>query len=79
MGFNDFIREPRYLNNVSDSTLSWYTHPFKWLACESPSQEQLKDTVLRMREQGLKPRRDFTMTFSATTSSSRMSVPRAHI
>lgn len=54
MSFNDFIRERRYLNNVSPATISWYTHAFKWLPCESPSQEQLKDTVLRMREQGLK-------------------------
>jgi integrase/recombinase XerD len=54
MGFNDFIRERRYLNNVSDSTISWYTHAFKWLPCESPSQDQLKETVLRMRERGLK-------------------------
>jgi integrase/recombinase XerD len=54
MGFNDFIRERRYLNNVSPATISWYKHAFKWLPCESPSQEQLKDSVLRMREQGLK-------------------------
>lgn len=54
MGFSDFIRERRYLNNVSPATISWYTHAFKWLPCESPSQEQLKDAVLRMREKGLK-------------------------
>jgi integrase/recombinase XerD len=54
MGFDDFIRERRYLNNVSPATISWYTHAFKWLPCESPTQEQLKDTVLRMREKGLK-------------------------
>jgi integrase/recombinase XerD len=54
MGFNDFIRERRYFNNVSPATVSWYTHAFKWLPCESPTQEQLKTTVLRMREKGLK-------------------------
>jgi integrase/recombinase XerD len=54
MGFNDFIRERRYLNNVSPATISWYTHAFKWLPCESPTQDQLKETVLRMREKGLK-------------------------
>jgi integrase/recombinase XerD len=54
MGFNDFIRERRYLNNVSESTISWYTHAFKWLSSESPSQEHLKETVLRMRKKGLK-------------------------
>ena len=54
MGFNDFIRERRYLNNVSASTISWYTHALKWLPNESPSQNELKDAVLRMREKGLK-------------------------
>lgn len=54
MGFNDFIRERRYLNNVSPATISWYVHAFKWLPNESPTQEELKNTVLRMRERGLK-------------------------
>lgn len=54
MSFNDFIRERRYLNNVSPSTISWYTHALNWLPSESPSQDQLKETVLRMREKGLK-------------------------
>jgi integrase/recombinase XerD len=54
MGFNDFIRERRYLNNVSASTISWYTHALNWLPSESPSQDELKETVLRMREKGLK-------------------------
>jgi integrase/recombinase XerD len=54
MGFNDFIRERRYLNNVSPATISWYTHAFKWLPCDTPTQEELKATVVRMREKGLK-------------------------
>ena len=54
MGFNDFIRERRYLNNVSPDTISWYTHAFKWLPSESPTQDELKATVLRMCEKGLK-------------------------
>jgi site-specific recombinase XerD len=54
MGFNDFIRERRYLNNVSPATISWYTHAFKWLPSESPTQAELKEAVLRMREKGLK-------------------------
>ena len=54
MSFTDFIRERRYLNNVSASTISWYTHALKWLPDEAPSQEQLRATVLRMRENGLK-------------------------
>jgi len=47
MGFYDFIRERRYLNNVSASTISWYTHALKWLPNESPSQAELKEVALR--------------------------------
>ena len=54
MGFSQFIRERQYLSNVSPSTLEWYTHSFKWLRTECPSQDELKDAVLRMREKGLK-------------------------
>ncbi|MFZ0915020.1 MAG: site-specific integrase [Candidatus Korobacteraceae bacterium] len=52
--FTEFIRERRYLHNVSPATVSWYTHAFKWLPSESPTQDDLKDAVLRMREKGLK-------------------------
>jgi integrase/recombinase XerD len=52
--FQQFIRERQYLSNVSPSTLEWYKHSFKWLLSESPSQDDLKDAVLRMREKGLK-------------------------
>ena len=54
MGFTEFIRERQLLSNVSTSTLEWYKYSFKWLRTESPSQEELKDSVLRMREKGLK-------------------------
>ncbi|HZR58473.1 MAG TPA: site-specific integrase [Terriglobales bacterium] len=54
VGFSQFIRERQYLNNVSEATMEWYTHAFKWLPNESPSQEELKDAVIRMREKGLK-------------------------
>ena len=50
--FSEFVRERRYLHNVSPATVSWYTHAFKWLPSESPTQDQLKDAVLRMREKG---------------------------
>ena len=52
--FTEFIRERRLLQNVSPATVSWYTHAFKWLPSESPTQSELKDVVLRMREAGLK-------------------------
>ena len=53
-GFTEFTRERRYLHNVSLATISWYTHAFKWLPSESPTQDELRDVVLRMREAGLK-------------------------
>ena len=31
MGFNDFIAERHYLNNVSAAPISWYAHAFNWL------------------------------------------------
>ncbi len=52
--FQQFIRERQYLSNVTPATLEWYKHSFKWLRTESPSQDELKDAVLRMREKGLK-------------------------
>jgi integrase/recombinase XerD len=54
MGFSEFIRERQFLSNVSLSTLEWYRHSFKWLDTESPTQEDLKAAVLRMREKGLR-------------------------
>ncbi|MEG9435308.1 tyrosine-type recombinase/integrase [Edaphobacter sp. HDX4] len=52
--FELFIRERRYLLNVSEHTVSWYTCALKWLPSESPSQAELKDVVVKMREKGLK-------------------------
>jgi integrase/recombinase XerD len=52
--FQQFINERQYLHNVTPATVEWYTHAFKWLRTESPSQDELKDTVMRMREKGLK-------------------------
>ncbi len=54
MSFSQFIRERQYLSNVAPTTLDWYKCSFKWLHSESPSQDELKDAVLRMRERGLK-------------------------
>jgi integrase/recombinase XerD len=54
MSFSQFKRERQYLNNVSATTLEWYTHALKWLPSEAPTQDELKEAVLRMREKGLK-------------------------
>jgi integrase/recombinase XerD len=53
-GFQQFIRERQYLANVSPATVEWYKQSLKWLPSESPSQEEWKDAVMRMREKGLK-------------------------
>jgi len=52
--FEQFIRERQYLTNVSPATLEWYKHSLRWLPTESPTDEELKCAVLRMREKGLK-------------------------
>jgi hypothetical protein len=52
--FQQFIRERQYLADVSPSTVEWYKNSLKWLPSESPSQEQLKDVVMRIREKGPK-------------------------
>ena len=47
--FEQFIRERQYLTNVSPATLEWYKHSFKWLPSESPTEQELKDAVIRMK------------------------------
>ncbi|HWZ81850.1 MAG TPA: site-specific integrase [Terriglobales bacterium] len=54
MSVSEFLRERQYLHNVSPATLAWYGNSFRWLPGESPTQEQLKSAVVRMREKGLK-------------------------
>lgn len=53
-GFARFIKERQYLTNVTSATIQWYTHAFKWLDTDAPTQEDLKAAVLKMREKGLK-------------------------
>jgi integrase/recombinase XerD len=52
--FEEFIRERQYLANVTPATIAWYKNSLKWLRTESPSQDDLKDAVMRMRQKGLK-------------------------
>jgi len=52
--FEQFIRERQYLHNVSPATVSWHTHNLKWLPSESPTEDELKQMVVRMREKGLR-------------------------
>jgi len=54
--FEQFLRERRYLGNISERSVEWYQWAFKWLVNESPDDATLKDCILRMREAGLSPR-----------------------
>ena len=54
MSFSQFIKERKYLTNVTPATVEWYQQSFAWLCAESPSDANLKDFVMRMRERGLK-------------------------
>jgi integrase/recombinase XerD len=72
--FEQFIRERQYLHNVSPATVSWHTHNLKWLPSESPTEDELKQAVLRMREKGLRA----TGCNSATGQSMRISNGLAH-
>jgi integrase/recombinase XerD len=47
-----FIRERQYLTNVSPRTVDWYRNSLRWLPSESPTQADLNDAVIRMREKG---------------------------
>jgi integrase/recombinase XerD len=51
---SQFIKERQYLSNVSLATIEWYKQSLAWLATESPTGDNLKDFVLRMRDKGLK-------------------------
>ena len=54
--FEQFIKERRYLCNVSERTIEWYEQAFKWLPNENPTEAELKQAVITMREDGLSAR-----------------------
>ncbi|MGA2337303.1 MAG: tyrosine-type recombinase/integrase [Terriglobales bacterium] len=49
-----FLQHKAYLQNVSPATLSWYTSALHKLPSEQPTQEQLNDLVISLRQSGLK-------------------------
>jgi integrase/recombinase XerD len=53
--FEQFIKERQYLTNVTPATVEWYRQSLAWLGIESPTEDDLKSFVMRMREKGLKP------------------------
>jgi len=54
MSFSNFLRARQYLQNVTPATLEWYRVSFQWLPSETPTQAELNEMVIRMREKGLK-------------------------
>jgi integrase/recombinase XerD len=52
--FGKFIQERKYLQKVSPRTLTWYAESFKWFGTENPTDDELKNVVIRMREKGLR-------------------------
>src|ERR1700756_3431090 len=54
--FDQFLKQRRYLGNVSERSIEWYQQAFKWLPNENPTESELKQTVIRMREEGLSAR-----------------------
>jgi integrase/recombinase XerD len=54
VSFAQFIKERKYLTNVTPATIEWYQQSFAWLCTESPTDADLRDFVIRMRVKGLK-------------------------
>jgi integrase/recombinase XerD len=52
--FERFLKERQYLKNVSPRTIEWHTQSLNWLGVEQPTEDDLRDLVLRMRDAGLK-------------------------
>lgn len=52
--FSQFLKERRFLSNVTPSTVEWYTQSLRWLQTDDPTDADLKDAVMRMREKGRK-------------------------
>lgn len=54
--FEQFTKERRYLGNLSERSIEWYQQAFKWLPNENPTEAQLKQAVIRTRDEGLSAR-----------------------
>jgi len=53
--FEQFIREKRYLLNVSENTCRWYRYAFTCLQNPEPDEQYLRELIVRMRERGVSP------------------------
>lgn len=52
--FEQFIKHRQYLMSVTENTIRWHRCALKWLPNDNPSQQELQEMVIRMRDQGLK-------------------------
>jgi integrase/recombinase XerD len=52
--FEDFIRDRRYLKNVSAKTERWYAQSLNHLINPNPTESDLRDFVVRLRSSGVK-------------------------
>jgi len=52
--FEQFIKEKQYLENVSRTTVELYRRALRFLPSDAPTQDQLQEMVLGMRQKGLK-------------------------
>jgi integrase/recombinase XerD len=53
--FEQFIKERKYLHNVTPATIKWHEYSLASLGVENPTADDLKSFVIRMREAGLSP------------------------
>jgi hypothetical protein len=53
--FEQFLKERKYLKNVSPRIIQWYEESFKWFSNPAPTQNDLTAVVIKMREAGLCP------------------------
>jgi len=51
--FEQFIRERQILQSVTPSTVEWYRRCLKWLPTPTPTQTDLKNVVMHLREHEL--------------------------
>ena len=51
--YEEFLKERKYYLNVSQRTIGWHQQSLRWLGVEEPTEKQLKDCIIRMREAGL--------------------------
>ena len=50
--FQQFIDERRFITNVSPSTIKWYEMSLRRLSTETPTSDDIKDLVVRLRKEG---------------------------